>query len=109
MLDYTLKMITRVTGSTIEKSLLAFPGREWALFINREKYDLIAMYDSSSEAFGPSNSPLSLLVHTIYETASEKILKKMPVLLVGGLDAWNRELGKAEMACGAAHGVGLSW
>jgi ubiquitin carboxyl-terminal hydrolase 8 len=109
MLDYTLTMITRVTGSTIEKSLLASPGREWALFTNREKYDLIAMYDSSSEAFGPSNSPLSLLVHAIYETASEKILKKMPVLLVGGLDAWNRELGKAEMACGAARGVGLSW
>ena len=73
-----------VTGTSIEDALQVGPRHEWALFTNREKFDLVAMYDNSSENFGSGNSPLSALVRAIYETAFRKILKRMPVLLVGG-------------------------
>jgi len=102
----------RATSSTIEDSLLTSLCREWALFTNREKYELIVIYDSSSQAFGSSSSPLSVstLARTIYGSASEKTLKKMPMLLVGGLDAWKREIDNDEILEGeAGHEDELSW
>jgi len=62
------------------------------------------MYNSSSESFGLANSPLSALVRTIYETEFRKILKRMPVLLVGGLDVWRKEFGDEETVSEGAGG-----
>jgi hypothetical protein len=67
------------------------------LFCNRDKFDLIAIYDDASETPGPPDAPLARLERAIYETAFRKILKRVPVLLIGGLEAWKREFGEGEL------------
>ena len=55
------------------------------------------MYDDASETPGPPDAPLAGLIRAIYETAFRKILKRVPVLLIGGLEAWKREFGDQEL------------
>jgi hypothetical protein len=96
-----------VTGEIIEDSLTVAPRDEWILFCNRDKFDLIVMYDDASETPGPADAPLAKLIWAIlapiYETASRKIPKHMPVLLIGGLKAWKREFGAQELVIEQAH------
>lgn len=92
-----------VTGETIEDSLSVAPRDEWVLFCNRDKFDLIAIYDDASETPGPADAPLARLIRAIYETAFRKILKRVPVLLIGGLEAWKREFGDQELVVEQAH------
>jgi hypothetical protein len=61
------------------------------MFHNLEKFDLVAFYDQSSHTLGASNSPLASLFRVIYETPFQKTLKNMPLLIIGGLDAWKQE------------------
>jgi ubiquitin carboxyl-terminal hydrolase 8 len=67
------------------------------LFCNRNKFDLVAIYDDDSEMPGPPDAPLARLIRAIYETAFRKILKRVPVLLIGGLEAWKRLYGDQEL------------
>lgn len=69
------------------------PTNETTMFKNRDKFDLIVVYDQSSQTLGPANSPMSILVRLISEQAFTKLLKRMPMMLVGGFDAWRREVG----------------
>lgn len=55
------------------------------------------IYDQASTTLGSSDSPLSVLVRLIGEQASEKMLKRMPMLLVGGIEALRSELGGSEL------------
>ncbi|OSX64490.1 hypothetical protein POSPLADRAFT_1065606 [Postia placenta MAD-698-R-SB12] len=91
-----------VTAQTIEDSLVVAPRNESMLFANRDKFDLIAVYDESSETFGDANSPLAIFVRAVYERAFRKILKHPPMLLVGGLQAWKREFGETELVRGGS-------
>lgn len=59
------------------------------------------MYDDNSESFGPPSSHQSVLVRAIYETEFRKILKRTPVQLVGGLEAWKNEFGDTEVVDGS--------
>lgn len=93
--------ICSVTASTILNSLVVAPREEGILFNNRDKFDLVAVYDDSSESMGDSRSPLSSLVRAIYETEFKKILKHIPVLLVGGLQAWKRETDESQLVRGS--------
>jgi ubiquitin carboxyl-terminal hydrolase 8 len=115
-----------VTASSLEDSLHIGPIQERTLFMNRGKFDLVVVYDRSSRtldappppapsghlAFSPitststsKKSALSVLVNTIYpnrgrETtnAFSKKLRNAPVLLVGGMEAWKRDVGDAGIA-----------
>lgn len=89
-----------VTADTIENALVIAPRGESVLFTNRDKFDLVGIYDNTSETFGDSNSPLSILTRAIYEVALRKFLKHPPVLLVGGLQAWKKEYGESELVRG---------
>lgn len=60
------------------------------LFSNRDKFDLIALYDDASSSFNESPA-LTALMRAIYELAFRKILKNMPMILVGGLRAWKEQ------------------
>ena len=80
--------------------MVVAPRTETSLFENRDKFDLVAVYDQSSATFGDESSPLSILVSIISERAFKKILKRMPMMLVGGLDAWKKEFGSAEIVRG---------
>ncbi|TFY54819.1 hypothetical protein EVJ58_g8635, partial [Rhodofomes roseus] len=90
-----------VSAQSIEDALVVAPRTEHVLFSNRDKFDLVGIYDDASDTFGDANSPLSVLTHAIYEVAFRKFLKHPPVLLVGGLQAWKREYGEAEVERGA--------
>ncbi|EGO22632.1 hypothetical protein SERLADRAFT_372069 [Serpula lacrymans var. lacrymans S7.9] len=86
-----------IDGSSLEDSLHVAPSNERVLFVNRDKFDLVAMYDESSELYDEAHGPLSSLVRVIYEKAFRKILRNTPMLLVGGLQAWKREVGSDEV------------
>lgn len=77
-----------MTGERLEDSLSVAPRHESALFRNRNQFDLVFMYDESSESFGASISPMSIAVRVIYEYEFNKMLKKPPIILVGGFKAW---------------------
>ena len=78
------------------------PRQEASLFDNRDKFDLVAVYDGSSTSFGDASTPLSTLVRVINEQAFRKILKRMPMMLVGGIEAWKREVGETELVRGTS-------
>ncbi|KAH8110726.1 cysteine proteinase [Phellopilus nigrolimitatus] len=77
-----------LTSDKLEDALSVAPQRESTLFRNRDKFDLVVMYDAGSENFGSSIAPMSVAVRVIYETAFRRVLKRPPVILVGGLKAW---------------------
>ncbi|KAI0642296.1 cysteine proteinase [Trametes meyenii] len=93
-IEPSILMRDSVSGQSIEDALAVGPPDERVCFSNRDKFDLVAMYDDSSETVG---EPISTLLKAIYETAFRKILKNMPMLLIGGLQAWKREFGEAEV------------
>lgn len=82
------------------------PRQEASLFANRDKFDLVSVYDSSSTSFHPGDQkPLSILIRLISEQAFRKMLKRMPMLLIGGIEAWKREVGDIELIRGPGHVV----
>ncbi|KDQ26519.1 hypothetical protein PLEOSDRAFT_1043620, partial [Pleurotus ostreatus PC15] len=89
----SILMRESVTGQSLEDALVVAPTNEGVVFSNREKFDLIVLYDQNSETFGPQNSPVNVLVMAIYEGAIQKMLRRVPMLLLGGLDRWKREMG----------------
>ncbi|GJJ11320.1 hypothetical protein Clacol_005552 [Clathrus columnatus] len=80
-----------ITSATIESALVVAPSSERALFTNRAKFELVVMYDASS---GLPSSPMFNLARAIFETDFSQSLKRPPVLLVGGLEAWKQEMGE---------------
>ena len=92
----------RVTAETIENAMVIAPRQEISLFDNRDKFDLVTVYDESSKSFGDANTPPSILVRVISEQAFRKILKRMPMMLVGGIEAWKREVGETELVRGTS-------
>ncbi|KAK0436898.1 hypothetical protein EV421DRAFT_1829902 [Armillaria borealis] len=82
------------------EALMISPPTEVNFFANREKFDYVVLYDWDSTSFGPLDSPLSVLVQTIYEREFTCMLKHAPIILVGGLEAWKKEFGEAEVTKG---------
>ncbi|KAJ7818488.1 hypothetical protein B0H14DRAFT_2520426 [Mycena olivaceomarginata] len=78
------------------------PTNETTMLKNRDKFDLIVVYDQSSQTLGGLNTLMSVLVRLISETVFAKLLKRMPMALVGGFDAWRREVGEQGTAAAKA-------
>ncbi|KAJ7781910.1 ubiquitin carboxyl-terminal hydrolase 4 [Mycena maculata] len=91
-------MRSGLTAERLEDSMFNAPTNETTMFKNRDKFDLIVVYDQSSQTMGPSTSPMSILVRLISEQAFTKLLRRMPMMLVGGFDAWRRDIGDLEIA-----------
>nr|GAT54986.1 ubiquitin carboxyl-terminal hydrolase 4 [Mycena chlorophos] len=87
-----------LTAQGLEDSMVNAPSGETTMFKNRDKFDLVVVYDQSSTTFGSPTSPISTLMRLIYEQAFAKMLKHMPMILVGGFDAWRKEVGDVETA-----------
>lgn len=88
-----------VSAESLENSVAVGPRHELMLFHNRDKFDLIAIHDESSESI--SDSPaLTALVRAIYEQSFRKMLRNMPLILVGGLHAWKAKFGPGELIRG---------
>ena len=78
-----------VTAASLEDSLVVAPREEWVLFHNRDKFDLVVLYDTSSETYDVAG-PLSAFVRALFDSAFRKFLRHTPVLLAGGLQAWKQ-------------------
>jgi ubiquitin carboxyl-terminal hydrolase 8 len=81
-----------INSFQIEASQVISPGNEQALFKNRSKFDVIVIYDDESTSYGGTDSPLSTLFRAIFENEFHRPLKRPPMLLVGGLVAWKKEV-----------------
>ncbi|TBU21252.1 hypothetical protein BD311DRAFT_839867 [Dichomitus squalens] len=82
--------------STIEDALSISPRDGSVLSKNRDKFDLVTIYDGMFENMGDVHSLVSVLFKAIHETAFCKILKSVSMLLIGGSQAWKHEYGKEE-------------
>ena len=73
----------------LEDSLVVAPREEWVLFHNCDKFDLVVLYDTSSETYDVTG-PLSTFVRAVFDGAPRTPPSHTPVLLVGGLQAWKQ-------------------
>ncbi|KAJ3928107.1 MAG: ubiquitin carboxyl-terminal hydrolase 4 [Lentinula lateritia] len=89
---------TDVTSHSIEDSLSLAPTSEASAFNNRHKFDLVVLYDRRSTSFSstPPNPDMSTLLRAIWEREFRKTLRRMPMMLVGGYEAWVKEFGISE-------------
>jgi ubiquitin carboxyl-terminal hydrolase 8 len=92
----------RIKSSGLESALSLSPKHEQALFAARNCYDMVVIYDRASlttpNSVPPSTSPeaqrvLWTLNSAIYEREFYKSLKRQPVLLKGGWEAWEKYVG----------------
>ncbi|TKA54332.1 hypothetical protein B0A53_03426 [Rhodotorula sp. CCFEE 5036] len=91
-----------VRSADIEDALSLSPPQEAALFNARNRYDIVVIYDRSSAAL-PTTAPASTssdaqrtlwnLVNAIYEREFSKHLARQPILLRGGWEAWEQQVG----------------
>jgi hypothetical protein len=97
-------LIRSITSSQIENALSLSPSHESSLFAARQYYDLVIIYDRSSTALPqspPTNTTSSAqrvlynLTTAIYEREFSKSLKRQPMLLRGGWEAWDKNVGAA--------------
>ncbi|TVY39374.1 Ubiquitin carboxyl-terminal hydrolase [Lachnellula subtilissima] len=90
-----------VSGDELEERLILGPDSEQALYSKRHEFDLVVFYDQSSSSFESSitsgdvsDNDLCNFSTAVYDYGYEKKLKRQPMLLVGGLDAWIDLLGQ---------------
>ncbi|KAH8833175.1 hypothetical protein DL96DRAFT_712051 [Flagelloscypha sp. PMI_526] len=96
-LEPTILMRDGITAERIEEALVVGPPQEVAMFSNRDKFDVVAMYDDQSTEFGEQNSLPNILVRAVFEQAFKKPLKHIPMLLVGGFAAWKSSCGSGSV------------
>ncbi|KAK7056503.1 ubiquitin-specific protease doa4 [Paramarasmius palmivorus] len=104
----TVLMRSNVSGESLEDSMVIAPNQEALAFKNRDKWDLVVVYDQNSKDFGGPESSLNVLIGAISERAFKKLLRRMPMILVGGLDAWKAEMGTSEVEGSGNSGAGYS-
>jgi ubiquitin carboxyl-terminal hydrolase 8 len=94
-----------VPSQRLEASLVLSPDAERHAFLSRDRFDLVVIYDRSSTTI-PSHAPSVTLQSTedparclfnlqaaIFEREYHRSLRRPPVILVGGLEAWIRAVG----------------
>ncbi|KAG8891176.1 ubiquitin-specific protease doa4, partial [Tulasnella sp. 403] len=89
-IEPSVLMRTSIDAMGVESALVLSPASEENSFRNREKFDVVVLHDEKSESF---SSPLAKLNRIIYETEFTKLLQRPPMLLVGGLERWKKEIG----------------
>ncbi|KAL5117314.1 ubiquitin-specific protease doa4 [Pleosporales sp. CAS-2024a] len=84
------------SADQLHDRLVISPDEEVAMFDRRNEYDVIVYYDENTsnadflarQARTPSETALKCLYTTLHEFNVEKPLRRPPVFLKGGLDAW---------------------
>ncbi|MCJ1380054.1 ubiquitin-specific protease doa4 [Xylographa soralifera] len=85
-----------ISAENLEDRLVVSPESEEILFKQRDEFDLVVYYDASTSnnhfLEGPlniSSAPALRALHEcLYEFSHYKKLRRPPVVLLGGLDAW---------------------
>jgi ubiquitin carboxyl-terminal hydrolase 8 len=84
------------SAEQLQDRLVISPDEEMAMFDRRDDYDVIVYHDESTKSVdfltkhvrNETESALKCLYETLHEYNAEKPLKRPPVFLKGGLDAW---------------------
>ncbi|KAH6679348.1 ubiquitin carboxyl-terminal hydrolase-like protein [Halenospora varia] len=89
-----------ISADEVSEGMVIAPDHEQDLFDRRDEFDMVVFYDQSSSLVNPFNptgddpsSSLHNFASAVYDFGYEKKLKRRPMLLVGGLDAWVDLLG----------------
>lgn len=98
-----------MSGDELAERMVVGPDAELSLFMRREEFDLVVFYDQSSTTISPfSNSgddikdKVQTFSKAVWDFAYEKRLKRRPMLLMGGLDAWVDLMGENSLMTIAA-------
>ncbi|KAF8645081.1 hypothetical protein AX16_008139 [Volvariella volvacea WC 439] len=90
-----------VDADEIENAMTVAPQQEFTMFNNRDKFELIVIYDECSKTV-KDNPVVSSFLEKVYEATFRKPLKRSPVLIIGGIEAWKREFGTSGVTREAA-------
>ena len=95
-----LALRNEVGSDRIEQSLVLSPSDERERFERRDRYDLLVILDRSSTmvpapgvSADESARILRNLTSAIFEREFRKPLRRAPIILVGGIVTWRRQLG----------------
>lgn len=94
-----------MTSQKLEDSLSLSPDLQRMYFEQRNKADLVVIYDANSSNWprkGSTPTPLGRLWDIIYEHEFTKKLERTPVMLTGGYEAWHKFVEKRQARHGAA-------
>ncbi|ODN86082.1 hypothetical protein L198_07375 [Cryptococcus wingfieldii CBS 7118] len=86
-IDPTLLMRDGMDIPRLEDSLSLSPPKQQTYFANRDKYDLVIVYDASSTNW-PTSGPLQRLWNMFFNGHDPKKLQRPPVVLIGGHNGW---------------------
>jgi ubiquitin carboxyl-terminal hydrolase 8 len=92
-----------ISGEQLGDSMIIAPDFEQNLYEQRDEFDLIVFYDQSTSTdvartTGPGqDGHLHDFAKAVYDYGYEKRLKRRPMMLVGGLDAWVDLLGPSSL------------
>ncbi|KAI9011013.1 hypothetical protein CLU79DRAFT_709908 [Phycomyces nitens] len=79
-----------VSSMKIEESLVLNSESDQHVFGHRNEFDLIVYYDQGSRGIHDESEALKNLRAAIYELEFTKKLARVPMLLSGGFDAWQK-------------------
>lgn len=80
-----------MNAQRLEEALSISPPADQNAFSERDRADLVVIYDESSTSFpskGSAATVVSTLFTILFETEFRKTLKRSPVLLIGGYKAY---------------------
>ncbi|KAI8369314.1 uncharacterized protein BYT42DRAFT_104176 [Radiomyces spectabilis] len=82
-----------ISSHRIYESLVMNPDIEQELFKRRNEFDLVVYYDQDSTSIEHASDALRYLKRAIYEVEFSTILPHVPVMLLGGFNAWKAVYG----------------
>ena len=99
-----------MSAEQLADKLVLSPEEEQEIFQNRDQYDLVVYHDANtrSETFlsnpaGESETYLKYLHEALYDFNQEKRLKRAPIILIGGIDAWVDLMGNQALLATNTH------
>ncbi|KAG8951882.1 ubiquitin-specific protease doa4 [Tulasnella sp. 424] len=91
-IEPTILTRSGLDAAGLEGALVVSPTVEEQRFLKRNHYDLVVLYDESSDQI---KTVISVLYNLIWVNNFVKSLRHPPALLVGGLKEWRRQIGMA--------------
>ncbi|KAF2083699.1 ubiquitin carboxyl-terminal hydrolase 2 [Saccharata proteae CBS 121410] len=95
-----------MSANELQEALVLSPDEEQDIFERRSDFDLVVYYDQSTASASylkkaqrtQSEAMLKYLYDALYEFNDDKPLQRPPILLMGGLDAWEDLVGTSALA-----------
>ncbi|KIN01414.1 hypothetical protein OIDMADRAFT_29084 [Oidiodendron maius Zn] len=89
-----------MSADELGESIVLSPDTEQELYEQRQEFDLVVFYDQSSSSIGPNSQShgnpnyLRDFAKAVFDYGYSKQLRRRPMLLIGGLDAWTDMVGQ---------------